>query len=129
MKLDRRVQFLRATAIDDGFAIIEGDFATLGAPVWASKADVSDGERARAGIVESQIMSRFKIRYSDFAASLTPADQLICEGVTYNITGIKEGGGRRKWLEISATARPKIVPNYLVMIAASTIITAETLIG
>jgi head-tail adaptor len=102
--LDRLVQFQRAALVDDGFSSVE-TWANHGAAVWAEKRDVSDGERARAGIVEAQLMTRFKLRYSAFTAGLTPADRLVCEGVTYNITGIKEAEGRREWLEISCTAR------------------------
>ncbi|MBQ2263261.1 MAG: head-tail adaptor protein [Loktanella sp.] len=110
-RLDRLIQFQRASVTDAGFGPVEGEFANHGAPVWAERSDVSDGEKSRAGIVEASLMSRFKIRYSDFAADLTPADRLVTEGVTMNITGIKEiteTGGRRlrrEWLEISATAR------------------------
>lgn len=103
-RLDRQLQFQRAAVTDDGFSTVE-TFANHGTAVWAEKNDVSDGERARAGIVESQLMTRFKIRWSAFTAGLTPADRLVCEGVTYNISGIKEAEGRRQWLEISATAR------------------------
>lgn len=103
--LDRRIQFQRASVTDTGFGPTEGPFVDHGQPVWASKADVSDGERARAGIVEAQLMTRFKIRYSAFSADITAADRLVCEGVVYNISGVKEAEGRREWLEISATAR------------------------
>lgn len=102
--LDRRVQFQRATLTDDGFSTVE-TFADHGGPVWAHKQDVSDGERARAGIVEAQLMTRFRVRWSAFTAALTAKDRLVCEGVVYNLTGIKEAEGRRQWLEISATAR------------------------
>lgn len=102
--LDRLVQVQRFTVIDDGFSSTES-WADHGAAIWASKEDVSDGERARAGMVEAQLMTRFKVRYSSFTAGLTTSDRLTCEGVTFNIYGIKEGAGRRQWLEVSATAR------------------------
>lgn len=103
-KLDRLIQFQRAAVTDDGFSTVEA-FANHGAAVWAEKNDITDGERARAGVVEAQLMTRFKIRWSAFTADITPADRLVCEGVTYNISGIKEAEGRRQWLEVSATAR------------------------
>ena len=102
--LDRRVQFLRAALTDNGFEQVE-TFANHGNPVWASKRDVSDGERARAGEVAAHISTRFVVRYSAFTAGLTPKDAMTCEGVTYNIAGIKEIEGRRQWLEITAAAR------------------------
>lgn len=104
-KLDRLVQFQRAPEDSSAFGPVDGDFEDLGTPVWAMKTDVSDGERARAGIVEGQLMTRFKIRWSPFSSGITAADRLVCEGVTYNVTGIKEAEGRREWLEVSATAR------------------------
>lgn len=102
--LDRQIQIQRAALVDDGFSTTEV-FANHGAPIWCEKTDVSDGEKARAGAVEAQLMSRFKVRYSAFTADLTPKDRLVFEGQAFNVTGIKEVGGRREWLEISATAR------------------------
>ena len=104
MNLDRRVQFLRATLTDDGFGQVEA-FAPHGAPEPAAKSDVSDGERWRAGEVQAHITTRFTVRWSAFTADLTPRDRLTCEGRSYDISGIKETGGRRRWLEITAAAR------------------------
>lgn len=101
--LDRQVQFQRITSGDDGLSATEV-FEDHGQPVWASRQDVSDGEKARAGQVQSNLMTRFRIRHSSFARDITPADQIISEGVTWNITGIKQVD-RQRWLEISATAR------------------------
>lgn len=110
MNLDRRVQFRRASLSDDGFnssvawdeALPETD--NHGLLVWASKTDVSDVERWKAGEVAASITARFVVRYSAFAADITPIDRLVCEGVTYGISGIKEVG-RRRFLEITASAR------------------------
>lgn len=101
--LDRRVQFQRASISDDGFQSVE-TFAAHGSPVWSSKADISDGERFRAGEVAAQITSRFQVRHSAFTAALTPKDRLVCEGRTFDIVGIKQIG-RRVMLEITAAAR------------------------
>lgn len=101
---DRLVQFRRATMVDDGRQRVE-KWADHGVPLLASKADISDGERWRAAAVQSQITARFVVRWSSFMAELTPKDAIVCEGTTYNITGIKEKGGRRRWLEIAAAAR------------------------
>lgn len=103
-RLDRRIHFQRATLNDDGLSQVE-EWADHGSPVWAQKTDVSDGERWRADEVQAEITTRFLVRYSGFTADLTPKDRLISDGVEYNITGIKEGAGRRQWLEITAAAR------------------------
>lgn len=103
-ELDRRVQFLRATLADDGYTTAAESWGDLGGPVWASKDDISDGERWRAGEVQAHITTRFRVRWSGFTAGITPKDRLVCGGVTYDISGIKEVG-RRDLLEITAAAR------------------------
>ena len=103
-KMDRRVQFQRATITDDGFSSVE-TFANHGSPVWASKNDVSDGEKWRADQVSAVISARFQVRYSTFTAALTPADRLVYSGTTYDISGIKELEGRKRIFEITAAAR------------------------
>lgn len=102
--LDRRVQFRRATLTDDGYGMAE-TWADHGAPVWASRRDVSDGERFRAGEVTAMITARFVVRHSAFTAGLTPKDRLICEGVEFDIVGIKQSPERRQSFEITAAAR------------------------
>lgn len=102
--LDRRIQFRRAFAVDDGFSTTPG-FNDHGSPVWASKTDVSDGERWRAGALSANVTARFVVRWTAFTADITPADQLICEGNTYDISATKEGPGRRQWIEITAAVR------------------------
>ena len=102
--LDRQIQLQRYTTSDDGFGAVEA-WADHGFPVWAKKTDLSDGERLRASEVSASITTRFLVRWSSFTAGLTPKDRLTSEGRTYNIFGIKEGTGRRQWLEITASAR------------------------
>lgn len=105
MRLDRRVQFWRATRVDDGFSQVL-EWAPHGPHVLAQKADVSDAERWRAGEVAATITTRFVVRWIGRTADLTPADRLECEGRMYDIQGIKEPPGtRRRWLEITASAR------------------------
>ncbi len=101
--LDRRVQFRRSSLTDNGLAKTEV-FANHGSPVWAAKRDVSDAERLRAAEVQAHLTARFIVRWSPFTAGLTPKDRLVCEGVEFDITGIKEMGTRND-LEISAAAR------------------------
>lgn len=102
--LNCRVQFLRATEVRDAFGVNEV-FAPHGAPIFASKEDVSDAERWRASEVSASVTTRFVVRWSSFSSGLTPKDRLACDGREYDITGIKETGGRRRWLEMTATAR------------------------
>jgi len=103
-KLDRRLQFRRAVLTDDGLSKTE-NWEDHGLPVWASRADASDGERWKAGEVGATIMTRFRVRYSSFTSDLTPKDRLVCEGREYDITGIKEVESRRVAFEITASAR------------------------
>ncbi|MCL4065339.1 phage head closure protein [Pseudomonas sp. GX19020] len=102
-KLDRRVQFQRATNVDDGLQQKEV-FTNHGGRVWAGRRDVSDAERAVAGWIEATVACRFTIRSSSFSRGLTAKDRLICEGLSFDIQGIKQLD-RRDYLEITATAR------------------------
>lgn len=103
-RLDRVVLFQRPETADDGFRT-ETVFVQHGGPVAARKTDVSDAERVRSGEVSATITTRFIVRYSPFTRQITPKYRLTCEGLDYDITGIKEAGGRRAWLEITAAAR------------------------
>jgi len=103
--LDRFVQFRRATLVDDGFGMVE-TWANYGAPTFASRADVSDGERWRAGEVVASITTRFVVRHDPLTSTITPKDRLICEGLEFNIVGVKEPPGtRRQWIELTCAAR------------------------
>ena len=102
-KLDRRIQFRRRTLTDNGLEMVEA-WADHGAPVWASRHDVSDGERAAAGWIEATSVARFVVRSSSFTRDLTVKDCLTTEGRAYDIQGIKDIG-RRDRLEITAIAR------------------------
>jgi SPP1 family predicted phage head-tail adaptor len=101
--LDKRVQFRRATLVDDGVAMAEV-WADHGHPVWASKTPISDGERWNAGAVGATVTARFRVRHSAFTAAITPKDRIVCDGQTFDIYGIKEIG-RRDGFEITAAAR------------------------
>lgn len=102
--LDRRVTFERATQTAGALGTTLS-WGAHGGVVWAARRDISDGERWRAGEVGAAISTRFIVRWNSFTRGLTPADRLACEGVTYDITGIKEIGPRRRFLEITASAR------------------------
>lgn len=103
-KLDRRIQFRRYSEADDGYGVAQ-TWADHGSTVHASKTDLSDGEKWRSGEVAASVTARFVIRSSAFSQGVTPKDRLVCEGTTYEISGIKEGKGRKQWLELTCSAR------------------------
>ena len=99
--LDRRVVLMRRVV---GGANRMGEPVEAWAPgetVWASKSDVSDGERVRAAAVGDVLTTRFGVRWSSVTRTLTTADRIACAGVEYQITGLKEIG-RTEGLEITA---------------------------
>jgi SPP1 family predicted phage head-tail adaptor len=102
-KLDRRVQFRRSTLSDNGLTEVE-TWADHGTPVWASKVDVSDGEKLRADQVAANLTSRFIVRRNSFSIGLTAKDQITYGGDTFSIYGIKEIDSR-SCFEITAGAR------------------------
>ena len=104
VKYDRAIQFLRKAAGDDGFTSDAGAFQPFGDPIWAGRTDISDGEKYAAAQVSAHATARFVVPWSDLTAQITPKDQIACEGVTYDISGIKEVG-RRARREITANAQ------------------------
>lgn len=100
---NRRVQFRRVTLQDDGFSS-SGLWGDYGRAQRASKKDMSDAERWRAGQVSATVTARFVVPYSRFSAGINPADRLVCNGVEYDIFGVKEIG-LREGLEFTAGAR------------------------
>lgn len=100
--LDRRITLQQASTVKNDFG---EDISTWGAlpngEVWASYWPVSDGEKWRAGMVESRQIARFTIRYSTAVSAIGGENRLQFEGGTWSITGVKEIG-RREFLEITA---------------------------
>lgn len=77
------------------------DFIT----VRASRRDVSDGEKFAAGQVGSSLRTRFVIRASADADTVTPMDRVSYDGSVWNIQGVKEadhGDLRGRFIEITA---------------------------
>lgn len=73
--------------------------------VWAHRRDVRDSEKVQAGQAMGSLMSRFRIRSSIAARTVTTADRLNVDGKTWQIHGVKEtGAGRQGYLEITASA-------------------------
>lgn len=101
-KLDRRITLQRYGVTYDEWNQPTEGWADLGKR-WASKEDVSDGEKIRAGQVGASISTRFRVRYDGLTSTITAADRLVCEGIEYAIAGTKEGDGRRREIEITAS--------------------------
>lgn len=70
-KLDRRVQFLRAELIDDGFGNTQGPFEPFGSPVFAARRDVADAVKFAAGTIQATLDTRLTVRSSPFTRSFT----------------------------------------------------------
>lgn len=100
---DRRITIRRAAKTNVGGApqIVWSNYLT---DVPASKTPISDGERSRGGQTEAQNTDRFRFWWSPEAATITGKDELICDGVTYDIGHVKEIG-RRKEIELTAASR------------------------
>ena len=73
--------------------------------VWAQRVPLRDGERWDAGEIAASVTDRFTVRWSTKMAAVTPRDRLCHEGRVFEITGIKETRGRRRFIEITASAR------------------------
>jgi SPP1 family predicted phage head-tail adaptor len=107
--LDRLVQFRRLSLAPGPFGQVE-TWADYGLPHPAAKRDMTDGERWRAGEVQAHVTTRFVVRWSPFTSAIVPQDRLTCDDREYEIVGVKEGEGRRQWVEITCAARNDASP-------------------
>lgn len=99
--LDRRITIERdAGGAVDAFNAAAEDWQTL-IEVWAGREDVKDGESVQAGQLGAFRMTRFVIRSSAVTRTVTPKDRVIHGGATFNILGVKESGGRNRFLELT----------------------------
>lgn len=104
--LDRRIQVRRdfnagnhsAHQLSGG----DPDWQDHGTPISAARRDVSDAERLSAGIYHNKLVTRFTVRASTFTRGIRRSDQLVHDGLTFSIDGIKELPGSRAFLEITA---------------------------
>lgn len=101
---DRRITLQRVHLVKTRLETLR-EFRPL-ATVWASHEPVQDGERMRAQQVAGAITDRFRVLWCAALRDLGPEDQLVFDGRTYGITGVKPIG-RRHWLEITAVAEPE----------------------
>ena len=100
--LDRRITVDRKNVTNTPSGVTEA-WAAI-ATVWASRRDVSDGEKAASGTAISTVASRFVVRSTPDTRDIRPTDRLTEGRLTFEIVGIKELG-RADWLEITAQAR------------------------
>lgn len=109
-RLDRRIQFRRATVRDDGFQTGGGwnlnDPAAddLGGLVWAGREEGAGTEGSAGGGIQAALALRFTVRSSPFTRAIKPTDRLVEGGTVFEIIGITEIG-RRNLLVISVQAR------------------------
>ena len=100
--LDRKIIIQRFTSVPNEFnEPVETwtDFIIC----RAMRRDVSDGERFAAGQVGSTLRSRFVIRTSSKARTVTPTDRLVHEDAIWSIHGVKElAGEHRRFVEVTA---------------------------
>jgi len=101
--LNRRVKVYRQSTTTDAVNAPVLSF-TLLTTIWARYTPVSDSERVASSQVNAQITARFVVRYSSLTSVITPKDRLQLDGITYDISAIKEIE-RRRWLELTAAAR------------------------
>lgn len=100
-KLDRRIVFERATKVANALNEPVETWATY-ATVWASRKDISDGEKLAGGQVGASLSSRFVIRSNATTKAITPSDRVSYDGATWSIFGIKETAeGRNRFLELT----------------------------
>ena len=105
-QLDRKITLQRASKVANAFNEEVETWNSVGS-VWAMRRDVSDSQKIEflaAGQVGSFIVSRFTVRSSVLARSITPTDRLFHEGRVWQINGVKEADqGRHRFLEITAS--------------------------
>ena len=103
-ELTCRLTILRPGAgVDDGLQTQAGAEVALDQRPWSKRLDVSDVETVRAGMVLGSKITRFQLRATDFSAKIRITDLIQADGLTYDISGIKQIADRD--IEITAVAR------------------------
>ncbi len=107
--LDKIVTFRRkAFKVNARNERIPDGFETL-ATVCARREPVRDGERNAGAQVQREVSDRFTTHWSGVLDALDLTEQLLCEGVVYDLVGRKPLG-RRQGFEWSANALPPLKP-------------------
>jgi SPP1 family predicted phage head-tail adaptor len=99
--LDRQITLQAKVATRDSFGGAAERWIDRG-DVWAQRLDQGGGEFRRAGVVNSEVTTIFRLRYNP---NLTPAMRILHEGALFDIVSINEGEGRRMWTIVQAKAR------------------------
>jgi SPP1 family predicted phage head-tail adaptor len=100
--LDRFVRLQRRTLTRDAVTGEQVESFADYASVWASKRDLRGREFFAAQQVNAEISTVWQIRYR---SGVLLTDRLVCDWLSYSITGIAEVG-RRTGLELQTTAVP-----------------------
>lgn len=82
------IDLMRPSSVDDGFQVAPGAGVSLGR-CWASRRDISDGEKFKAGEMAADLMARFVVRPTLLTRSVTPKDAILHNGQQLSIVGIK----------------------------------------
>lgn len=71
------------------------------ARVWGERLDSTGGEYLKAGGIQAEQRAVFRIPYQ---GNLTTSHRLLAGGLSWNIEAFRDLAGRRRYLEIQATA-------------------------
>ena len=103
LSYDRYITIQRFTATADDYGEQSKSWTDVGA-VLASKVDVSGSEDPSADQLTALVVTRFRVRWSETLADLSPLDRIVYEGQIYDIKVVKELQ-LKVGIEIFATAR------------------------
>jgi len=68
---------------------------------YAKKEDLSGRELFAAQAAQSEVTTRFRIRYR---TGLSPKMRLLCDGVIYNIAAVLDRDGRKRELQLMCSS-------------------------
>lgn len=103
-KLDRQIILLSYSSTTDTSGGISETYTPL-ATVWADIRDLREKEVFEAQQDNSEIITRFRIRYRD---DLKARDRVQWKGREYDIIGVPSEIGRNEGLEILGKARDEL---------------------
>lgn len=103
-ELDRSVSIERKGVETGRNTMNEPIYGTVITQYRAKRIDVSDGEKFQAGGVGGVTTARFVVRSTVRTREILSSDELVHDGLRWNILGIKETqDGRHRFREITAT--------------------------
>lgn len=109
---DTPIALRRAVERRDAMNAVVETWATFAEPL-AQREPVGGGEAVAAGQPAAQVVERFLIRRTPKVASISAADQLVCDGLTYGLERVEPvtGPGRRgRYIRLHAVAQPGLTP-------------------